>query len=249
MDEKDIIRYFDFTVNSLSGPFESFSINNILFDELEPKSTSEREKFLDLCDSIKTFGVDHGYIKFIGKPANNSGYFKLTEKGIELKKFGKGHNRFQKISKKEPLTKYQKIYLSLFIVFGIITSYGVIKNLGNQDKDIESQKEYIEKNKNLRFKLYNQSEYKLENVTIGLPDTVLIYPYLDRQTQTNWTYVKSAYHYGFVRFFDTKGNKYFIQPVDYVGEKAFENGDLIFIVKSIDSVNKIFELDFDYKNK
>ncbi|WP_127142265.1 hypothetical protein [Flagellimonas marinaquae] len=251
MNEKEVTKYFDFTVNKLSDPSGLFSINNTLFDEFNPKSANEREEFLDLCDEIKSFGVNHGYFKIIGKPANNSGYFKLTEKGIELKKFGKGHEKFQKGLKKEPLTRYQKIYLTFFILFGII---GAIRlfipshiNKGNENNQtIENQ---IKATRSLKFSLKNTSEFDLKDITIGLPDTALTYNFLAKNTQTEWTHVKSAFHYGFVRFFDTKNRKYFIQPIDYMGEKAFEKGELTYVIKNIDSINQAFELDFDYMDE
>ncbi|MBW8242071.1 hypothetical protein K1F50_04615 [Muricauda oceani] len=107
---------------------------------------------------------------------------------------------------------------------------------------------HIDDNEFLKFKLHNQSEFELKNITIGLPDTVLTYDYLGTRAQTEWTNVKSAFHYGFVRFFDVKDRKYFIQPIDYMGEKAFEKGELTYVIKNIDSINQAFELDFDYKN-
>ena len=88
----------------------------------------------------------------------------------------------------------------------------------------------------------------MNNITVGLPDTVLTYKGLEKNTQTEWTNVKSAYHYGFVRFYDIKNRKYYIQPIDYVGETPFEKGELKFIIKEIDSINQWFELDFEYKN-
>lgn len=247
MNKKEIIKYFDFTVNNLSDPFEIFSINNTVFDEFNPESANEREKFLDLCDEIKSFGVNHGYFKIVGKPANNSGYFKLTEKGIELRKFNKGHLKFERKSRKQPLTKYQKIYLSLFAISILIAAIGIFKP--NQNAILKESKSKIKEYKNLRFKIENQSEFGIKNITIGLPDTVLTYEFLGKQTQTEWTHVKSAFHYGFVRFFDFKDRKYFIQPIDYMGEKAFEKGELTYVIKNIDSINQAFELHFDYKDE
>lgn len=108
---------------------------------------------------------------------------------------------------------------------------------------------HIDENEYLKFKLCNKSEFELSNITIGLPDTVLTYEFLRKQSQTEWTHVKSAFHYGFVRFFDIKGRKYFVQPIDYMGEKAFEKGELTYVIKNIDSINQAFELDFDYKDE
>ena len=126
-----------------------------------------------------------------------------------------------------------------------ITLCSCKKDSKNQVKaDIENTKI----KKELRFSLYNSTEFELNNITVGLPDTVLTYKRLEKNTQTEWTNVKSAYHYGFVRFYDIKNRKYYIQPIDYVGETPFEKGELKFIIKEIDSINQWFELDFEYKN-
>lgn len=101
--------------------------------------------------------------------------------------------------------------------------------------------------KDLKFSLYNSTEFDLKNLTIGLPDTVLTYVMLEKKSQTNWINVPSAYHYCFVRFYDGKNRKYFVQPIDYVGETPFEKGELKFIVKLIDTTNQSFELGFDYQ--
>jgi len=101
--------------------------------------------------------------------------------------------------------------------------------------------------KELRFCLKNSSQFDLKDITVGLPDTVLIYKQLKKQSQTNWVSIESAYHYGFVRFYDEHNQKYYIQPIDYVGETLFKKGTLKFIVKSIDTIEHSFELDSDYK--
>lgn len=164
MDEKVIIENFDFIINNLTAR-NGFSINNELFDKFKPESTIEREYFLDLCDEIKDFGLSNGYLLQLGKPANNSGYFNLTEKGLDLKKFGKGHKKFTKKLKKEPLTKYQKIYLTFFIIFGLVAAYGVFRPSLTKYNSVESNKDNKEKvesksekiNDSLRPKNYTDS--------------------------------------------------------------------------------------------
>ncbi|NVK09855.1 MAG: hypothetical protein HWD89_12455 [Tenacibaculum sp.] len=123
--------------------------------------------------------------------------------------------------------------------------YNCKKNLRNEIND-NIEKATVKKE--LQFCLYNSTKFQLNNITIGLPDTSLTYKLLDKYNQTKWVNIKSAYHYGFVRFFDKKNRKYYIQPIDYVGETLLEKGQLKFIIKSVDSTNKSFELDSDYKN-
>jgi hypothetical protein len=111
----------------------------------------------------------------------------------------------------------------------------------------KSEEEITEPKKDLKFSLYNSTDFDLKNVTIGLPDTVLTYAVLKKESQTDWTNVQSAYHYGLVRFFDWKDRKYYIQPIDYVGETSYGKGEMKYIVKLIDTTDQSFELDFDYQ--
>tara|TARA_R110000744_G_scaffold57817_1_gene121114 strand:+ start:112 stop:537 length:426 start_codon:yes stop_codon:yes gene_type:complete len=136
----------------------------------------------------------------------------------------------------------------LFILILGLSFYNCKRELKNQNEKVEIKTEKIESEKELKFCLYNPTEFELRNITVGLPDTALTYHKLEKQSQTEWTNVKSAYHYGFVRFYDIKNRKYYIQPIDYVGETPFEKGELKFIIKEIDSTNQWFELDFEYKN-
>ncbi|WP_282124764.1 hypothetical protein [Algibacter mikhailovii] len=136
----------------------------------------------------------------------------------------------------------------LFILILGLSLYNCKKELKNQNEKVEIKAEKSETKKELKFSLYNSTEFELRNITVGLPDTSLTYDKLEKQSQLEWINVKSAYHYGFVRFYDIKNRKYYIQPIDYVGETPFEKGELKFIIKEIDSINQWFELDFEYKN-
>ncbi|WP_209406391.1 hypothetical protein [Pseudozobellia sp. WGM2] len=122
MDDKIVIENFDFVINNLTAR-NGFSINNELFDKFNPESPTERKHFLDLCDEIREFGLRNGYLIQIGKPANNSGYFNLTEKGLDLKNFGKGHLKFVKKLNSKPLDWYKIIPIILTIVFGSVSAY------------------------------------------------------------------------------------------------------------------------------
>lgn len=102
--------------------------------------------------------------------------------------------------------------------------------------------------KELRSILYNSTEFALKDITVGIPNQVLNYQKLEKISQTEWVNVESAYHYGFVRFFDMKARKYLCQPIDYVGETPYKKGALKFIIKSKDTISKNFELDFEYKD-
>jgi len=137
--------------------------------------------------------------------------------------------------------------IQILLIFGLLL-YSCKKNVEKQVESGEMKADKNESKKDLKFRLYNSTDFELKDVTVGLPDTVLTYDMLEKGSQTEWTNVKSAYHYGFIRFFDIKNRKYFIQPIDYVGETPYEKGEMKFIVKSIDTSDQSFELDFDYRN-
>jgi hypothetical protein len=99
------------------------------------------------------------------------------------------------------------------------------------------------KKTNLRFALKNATNYDMLNITVGPGDTNLFFVYLPANHQTNWTYVKSAYNYGLIKFY-AKNKFYKVRPVDYEGESVIESGDLIYIIKSIDTLSHHFEFDF-----
>lgn len=104
-----------------------------------------------------------------------------------------------------------------------------------------------ESKKELKFSVSNSTKFELKNITIGLPDTLLLFTELKEHSKTKWINIKSAYSYGFVRFYDIKKRKYYIQPIDYAGEELHKKGKLKFIIKSIDTINKVFLLNSDYK--
>ena len=135
----------------------------------------------------------------------------------------------------------------LILILGL-SFFNCKKELKNQNERIDIKVQENGTKKELRFSLENPTQFELKDITIGLPDTALTYKELAKKSQTEWTNVQSAYHYGFVRFFDSENRKYFVQPIDYVGETPFKKGELKFIIKSIDSTIQEFELCFEYKN-
>jgi len=82
MNEKQILKYFDLVIKNIDDVF-AFSINNILFEYLNPTSEKEKEHFFKIVDKVKYFGKKNKYFEQFGK--NDGGWYKLTEKGIELK--------------------------------------------------------------------------------------------------------------------------------------------------------------------
>lgn len=122
--EKTTIKYFDIVINELNDPL-GFSINNILIDNehLKIDTSEQRDLFFEIIESIEKFGLTYRLFKKIGE----NGWYELTDKGIELKDFKKGYEKFIKKSKSQPLTKYQIIYLTFFICFGLFGVYKVFQ--------------------------------------------------------------------------------------------------------------------------
>lgn len=133
----------------------------------------------------------------------------------------------------------------LFILVIGIGFYSCKKT--NREKNIPIF-EINEAKQSLTFSLYNTTQLELKNITIGLPDTVFVYDLLQKESQTKLENIKSTYRYGFVRFYDKNNQKYFFQADDYVGEKLFTNGEMKFIIESIDTVNHKFNLEHIYKD-
>ena len=120
MNDKDIIKYFDFVIKNLDDIF-GFSINNILFDFLKPESEEEKEQFFIIVDKVKYFGKKNKYFEGFGK--NDGGWYKLTDMGIELKDFKKGHQKFVRKSTVKPLDWYKIAAIGLTLIFGCLNIY------------------------------------------------------------------------------------------------------------------------------
>ena len=98
----------------------------------------------------------------------------------------------------------------------------------------------------LQFRLYNSTELELNNIRIVFPDAVLTYERLGKHSQTEWSSIEAAYRYGLVEFYDNANREYLLLPIDYVGEKPFEKGAMTFVIKSIDTLERSFELDNEF---
>lgn len=121
ISEKTTIKYFDIVISELNDPL-GFNINNILIENehLKIDNSEQQALFFEIIESIEKFGLKYRLFEKIGE----NGWYELTDKGIELKDFKKGYEKFIKKSKSQPLTKYQIIYLTFFICFGL---FGVFK--------------------------------------------------------------------------------------------------------------------------
>ena len=145
MNEKQIFKYFDLVINNIDDVF-AFSINNILFEYLNPKNHKEKEQFFEIVDKVKYFGKKNKYFEQYGK--NDGGWYKLTDKGIELKDSKNGYLGFKKSSNKKPLDWYKISAIILTIIFGILNLYQKYdyNNLKTEFNSLKTTKENLENN-------------------------------------------------------------------------------------------------------
>ena len=110
MKEREIIKYIDLIFQRIED-FEFFSVNNILYEIIEPKSEDQKDEFFDIVDAVKLFGRNNDL--FISR--NKDGWCKLTEKGKSLKLSNKS---FTKFSNHENRTDwYNKPIIGYLIAF------------------------------------------------------------------------------------------------------------------------------------
>ena len=139
-------------VIKLAPEFDNFSLRDLTdkmkLSDKEKSIYNDNEFLYDLKTKLKEVGLANVF---------GNGSLSLTDKGRDKKNGTEPHNR---------LTKYQKIYLPLFIIFGISTFYlGWSNYLSN--KEIDS---LIKKNNPLeyRFARYKDSVNK-ENIKTVKP--------------------------------------------------------------------------------
>lgn len=122
MDEKIVIKYVDELVNDfIKNPFEEFTVSDFLHDH--QRHISERKDLAEthkLEDAIEIFGrKKHIFDVYDGH------LLKLSDKGIELKDFGKGYLKF---INKESLNNHTTLNYISGDNYGIQSSDGVFKN-------------------------------------------------------------------------------------------------------------------------
>ena len=154
MDEKTIIRYFDIIIKELED-VSSFSVKNILIENKHVKANSqkEREYLFELSSKIKTFGISRGYFLKNG----DNGWMKLSNKGIELRDYGKGYLKFIRSKKKKP--DYAK-WITLLIA-GLSLAWNVYQGLINNqlkedNRELNDEIEALQKEKAGLHKLLNK---------------------------------------------------------------------------------------------
>ena len=127
MEERKKFEYLDIVLKNIND-VNNFNVYRIIDEQLELISENptdeERQELSDIGGYVRGLGIAYKYFEQINN-LNSLGY-RLTEKGIKARELG-GHFQYEKHLKKSPLTTYQKIYLSFFIVFGLLGVYKVFQ--------------------------------------------------------------------------------------------------------------------------
>jgi len=138
IDQKTIIKYFDLVIKDLKD-VTFFSVSNTLTENnhFNTNSDKERKEFVFLTKSIKEFALTFNYFEAKG----SNGWLKLTQTGIDLKNSNLGHVKYNKRSKKQSMTRFEKLSL-LFIALGLIFSvyqFNINDSLKNENESIKSK--------------------------------------------------------------------------------------------------------------
>lgn len=82
----------------------------------------------------------------------------------------------------------------------------------------------IPQTSSVQIRIQNASAYKFENIIVNTFNKETNFENLNSNQKSGFKTVEVAYSYAFVKL-EIKGKTYTIQPIDYVGETALENGN------------------------
>jgi len=114
-EKEKVIKFLDWLIEDIEN-VEYFNIKDFIN---KYKDISEHEKSY-LPYSIESIGKTY---ELFENTLNSEDWFKLTEKGIELKEYGKGFNAFEKKLKSKPLDLYKIIPIVLSVIFFALNFY------------------------------------------------------------------------------------------------------------------------------
>lgn len=106
----NIDKRFDLLIDKIEDPLE-FNILVTLNKSIKTLSTNEK---ISLDDKLKAIGVSKEYFSIINE---DTGWYSLTEKGIKLKEYSKGHIKFERKINSTPLDWYKITAIVLSVIF------------------------------------------------------------------------------------------------------------------------------------
>jgi len=148
MNKRSTITYIDLIFKNIED-HDMFSVNNIVFDYLNPETTKQQQDFHELIDQIKLFGRNNDL--FVAR--TKDGWCRLTEQGKRLKLSGKSYKSF---SKSENNSKwYNENWIGYLIAF-LVLLFSIYQYLSNRTLKAENEK------LNSRNSIYKDSTQQLQ---------------------------------------------------------------------------------------
>jgi hypothetical protein len=152
----DTDKYFNELIKRIENPLEF----NILISLSELVENLSNAKKIELDDKLKIIGVSKKYFDIIN---DTTGWYSLSESGIELKESNKPYKKFEKRRKSKPMTNFQKWSLFLLIATPISGIFYQNKSLKSDYSTLkfqsESYKDSIVKLKE-RLEMYEEKTLK-----------------------------------------------------------------------------------------
>jgi len=131
-DKERVIMFLDFVIRDI----ESVEYFNIKEDIAKYRDIDDHDKET-LPYSIESLGKTYGLFE---NTLNSDEWFKLTPKGIKLKEYGKGFNKFERKLERR-LSLFEKVSIFFFVIGFIFGVYQYQKNnsLENRVQLLENQ--------------------------------------------------------------------------------------------------------------
>ncbi len=147
-DTDKTIKVLDIVIDDIENVLY-FSIKEILASHREYNAHEQGYLFVE----IKSLGEIYDLFKYID---DTDGLYRLTEKGIELKKFRKGFREFKKSLKPKPKKWYNQSWIGFLIAF-ITLIFALFQGSQNHTlkNDISSLKKSVDSLKNVTLS-YNK---------------------------------------------------------------------------------------------
>ena len=146
----NIDKYFNELIKRIENPSE-FNILISLSELVENLTTDEK---IELDDKLKIIGVSKGYFNIIN---DETGWYSLSELGIELKESNELYKKFEKKRNSKPMTKFEKWSLILVIVGIILGSFWKCYDIY---KAVPESNQSSHTSDSLKPKTYNKVEDK-----------------------------------------------------------------------------------------
>lgn len=149
-------------------------------------------------------------------------------------------------------TYCRKVFKNIFVYLLRIKNQGVMKKIfllfvmgilvscsnGTTSDTI------IPQTSSVQIRIQNASPYKFEKIIVNTYNKDVSYENLLSNQKSAFKTFEIAYSYAFVQL-QISGKTYTIQPIDFVGETALENGNYTYKITANSSLNQYQKLDME----